>query len=260
MSVLFLLPSILGMIAVEIEFRIGGVDPEDFDDLGPAIAQYLEIPTDNLEFADYEEAFPTYEPTEGPTELPTEEPTGGPTEVPTRGPTNSPTDIITQGPTTTPTQTPTQGPTQTPTQTPSEVPSSDPRRLMHVRRRLSLDDLYTLVFVVYVEDEAAAEALIASVQEKQDQEGALAQFIADELDMDPADIIANPTVVEYQDGSASSLGNINGVAGWVIAIAIVIAVIAGVFIISYGQDYQPSDVFWFEESMKKSESTGKQVR
>lgn len=246
MSVLFLLPSILGMIAVEIEFRIGGVDPADFDDLGPAIAQYLEIPSDNLEFADYEEAFPTYEPTEGPTEVPTE------------GPTNSPTDTITQEPTTTPTQTPTQGPTQTPTQTPSEVPSSDARRLMHVRRRLSLDDLYTLVFVVYVKDQAAAEALIASVQEKQDQEGALAQIIAEELDMDPADIIANPTVVEYQDGSLS-LGNINGVAGWVIAIAIVIAVIAGVFIISYGQNYEPSDVFWFEESMKKSGSTGKQV-
>jgi len=280
MSLLFLVTTIFGRIPVEIEFRIGGVSPERFDELVTAVATWLEIPTEDLEVSDYEEAFPTFEPTEGPTEGPT----AGPTEVPTEGPTAGPTEDLTEeptqeptttpepteeptegpteGPTETPSETPSQTPTQTPTQTPSQVPTSDVRRMWPVRsvsRRSSLDDLYTLVFVVYVEDEAAAQELLASVEEKQDQQGALALIIAEELGMDAADIIANPTVVEFQSSSSSSEGNVNSVAGWVIATAIVTAVIAGVFIISYGQNYEPSDAFWFETSPKKSETGVKQV-
>jgi len=285
MSLLFLLLTLIsGMIPVEIQFRVGGVPPEQFDELTAVIASYLEIPLDDIEVSDYEEAFPTLEPTplptegptllptEGPTLLPTEGPTdsptksptqepttqaptpddwltGSPTETPTEAPSQTPTQTPTQEPTQTPTQTPTQGPTQTPTQTPTRTPSQE----SIARRRQSLDDLYTLVFVVYVDDQAAADALIASVQEKQDQQEELAKAIADELGMDPADIIASPTLIEYQENPSSD-GNTNSVAGWVIAIAVLATVIAGFYIITYGKNYKPSDAFLFEESWDHSEA------
>jgi len=129
-----------------------------------------------------------------------------------------------------------------------------------LRRRLSLDDMYTLVFNVYVEDEAAAEALIASVEAMDDPETALAKAIADELGMDPRSIIANPTVVQYQDGAPSSHGNTNSVVWWAISVALVITVIAVVFIITYGQYYEPSDALCVEESVEENVGTLKRFR
>jgi len=246
MSLIFLLlSSILGHFPVIIRFRICCVSPEFFFDLLTPVATWLGVPEEYCEILDYEEAFPTLEPTSTPTEEPTSTPTEEPTTTPE--PTSTPSEV----PTDMPTETPTQEPSQAPTQTPTEFPS-DTRRLVPVRRRLCLDDLNTLEVACNVEDQAAADDLIASVEAKQDELDELEEEIAEELDIDLGCIMINPTIIEYL---ATAHGDTNSVAGWVIVIAGLIAVIACVFIVTYGKNYKPSDAFWFEDSMESSGST-----
>jgi len=235
-----LVASIQGKIPVVFKFRVGGVDPDQFSDLQSVVSTFLGVTAESTTLSDYEDAIPTFEPTASPTASPTPQPT----ESPTPQPTNSPT----QGPT----NTPTQAPSQTPTQTPTVVR----RRFKPARRRrLSLDELYTLVYTIYVDDQEAADALIAKVQEMEDPETALAEAIATELGLDPATVIASPTTIEYKDWTPSTNGSTNNIAVWAIIGTIVILIAVVVFIVTYGPQYEHSEPFLFDEEEDVEETS-----
>jgi len=175
-TIALLLASIKALIPITCEFKLSGVDPDSFSDLGDAIGAFLEI-DDSPKLIDYDKATPTPEPTAYPTSSPTINPTATPTPEPTLSPTDNPT----------------QGPTDTPTQAPSQSPTATPTTVR--RRQLSNDDLYILIYIIYLDDKEAADALITSVGNKNDTESALASEIAAKLDMDPADVNVNSVVI-----------------------------------------------------------------
>jgi len=220
--------AIQGKIPVTFKFRVGGVDPEQFSALQDVVTTFLGVTSASATLIDYEDASPTSEPTTSPTPEPTTSPT--------------------QGPTNTPTQAPSQTPTQTPT---TEVR----RRFKPARRRLSIDELYTLVYTIYVDDQEAADALIAKVQEMEDPETALAEAIATELGLDPAEVIASPTSIEYKDVTPSTNSNTNSTAVWAIIGTIVILIAVVVFIVTYGPKYEHSEPFLFDEEDTEETST-----
>jgi len=223
-----LVASIQGKIPVVFKFRIAGVDPDQFSDLQDVVTTFLGVSSESTTLVDYQDAIPTFEPTASPTPSPTPNPTQGPTN------------------------TPTQAPSQTPTQTPTPVAI---RRFNPVRRRLSLDDMYTLVYTIYVDDQEAADALIAKVQNMEDPETALAEAIATELGLDPAKVIANPTSIEYKDGTPSTNGNTNNIAVWAVIGTIVILIVVVVFIVTYGRKYEHSEPFLFDEEEDTEETS-----
>jgi len=122
---------------------------------------------------------------------------------------------------------------------------------MSTRRSQGLDNRYTLVFHVFVDDEAAADALMARVSSMENPGDVLAQAIAEKLNLDPDDIIANPKAIEYKDGAPSSDGNTNSVAGWTIGATIIILICALILILIYGPNYQVSK----SVSLKREEET-----
>lgn len=223
-----LLASIQGKIPVVFKFRVGGVDPDQFSDLQNVVTTFLGVTAESTTFIDYEDAIPTFEPTASPTPSPTDSPTQGPTN------------------------TPTQAPSQTPTQTPTPVVR---RRFKPARRRLSLDDLYTLVYTIYVDDQEAADALIAKVQEMEDPETALAEAIATELGLDPAEVFASPTSIEYKDATPLTSGSTNSIAVWAIIGTIVVLIAVVIFIVTYGPHYEHSEPFLFDEEEDVEETS-----
>jgi len=231
-----LLASTLADIPVTFYLRISGVDPSDFGSLSEVVGVFLNISQEGLALADYTEATPTHEPTEQPTDAPTDTPTSEYTDEPTEGPT----------------QTPTQAPSSSPTQTPTE--SRRLLRSMEVRRRLAASDLYELVYIIYVDDIEAAEALIASVEDMDDPEMVLEEAIAGILGVDAADINANPYLIEYKDRASSEDGNKNTVAGWAIFLTLLILLLAAVFIVFHGPYYEHSETYSFYETDESSNS------
>jgi len=219
-----LLASLQASIPVTFEFRLSGVDPDQFANLGGVISSILGITEEIPKLIDYELATPTNEPTPSPSPSPTDNPTQGPTE------------------------TPTQAPSQTPTATPT-------MELTTRRRQLSLSDLYSLVYIIYVDDKAAADALITSVEDLDDPETALLDAIASELNLDPADITVRSVAIEYKDGVPPQGGNKNSVTAWVVSIVIVFLIIAVVFIITYGPYYEHTEVFLFDEDTSEFSSS-----